>query len=112
MHGVYTYSLQMHKTRISPKRTLTITNETKELATRKRIVLKANRNISAEASNVFKDIDIDGSKMISIHEANEYLESKKLSKRSVDFISLEQEFRKMDVNDHNFISPYEFDESL
>lgn len=79
---------------------------------RKRVVLKMNRNISDEALNAFKDIDVDGSKTITIHEANEYLENQKLLKRSIHLISVEQEFRKMDTNNDDFISPNEFDESL
>ena len=79
---------------------------------RKRVVLKMNRNVSDEALNAFKDIDVDGSKTITIHEANEYLENQKLLKRSINLISVEQEFRKMDNNNDGFISPNEFDKSL
>ena len=72
----------------------------------------ANRNISEEAMNMFKEIDLDQSMTISLQEVNDYLEIQKPSKRSITFFSLEREIRKMDTNNDDLISPKEFDNSL
>ena len=79
---------------------------------RKRMTSTANRNISEEAMNMFKEIDLDQSMTISLQEANDFLEIQKPSKRSITFFSLEQEIRKMDTNHDDLISPKEFDNSL
>ena len=57
-------------------------------------------------------IDIDGSMQITFKEAKDYLEDKKLSRRSIPIISIEHEIQKMDTNFDGFISPKEFDISL
>ena len=63
------------------------------------------------ADKRFKEIDIDGSNDISIHEAYNYLKNKtRLMKRGT--FSLEKEFATMDENNDGTISPSEFDESL
>ena len=63
------------------------------------------------ADKRFKEIDIDGSNDISIHEANIYLKNKTRLRKRATF-SLEKEFARMDKNNDGTISPSEFDESL
>ena len=79
---------------------------------RKRVIFRSNRNISEEALNLFYDIDIDGSMQITFKEARDYLEDKKLARRSIPPISIEHEIQKMDTNFDGLISPKEFDISL
>ena len=63
------------------------------------------------ADKKFKEIDIDGSNDISIHEANNYLKNNTRAMKRETF-SLEKEFATMDENNDGIISPSEFDESL
>ena len=64
-----------------------------------------------EADKLFREVDTDDSRDISINETKQFLANKMKFKRSA-LLSFEKEFAKMDKNNDGMISPFEFDESL
>ena len=76
---------------------------------KKRELAQNSKNASLEADTLFRDVDTDDSRHISITETKQFLASKMKFKRSASF---EEEFAKMDKNNDRMISPAEFDESL
>ena len=76
---------------------------------KKRELAQNSENASLEADKLFRDIDTDDSRHISITETKQFLASKMNFKRSASF---EEDFAKMDKNNDGMISPFEFDELL
>jgi len=76
---------------------------------KKRELAQNSENASLEAYKLFRDVDTDDSRHISINETKQFLASKMNFKRSASF---EEEFAKMDKNNDGMISTTEFDESL
>ena len=85
---------------------------------KKRELVQNSKNASFEADKLFRDIDTDDSRDISINETKQFLANKMKLKRSAllsfsfTHTSFEEEFAKMDENNDGKISPFEFDESL
>jgi len=83
---------------------------------KKRELVQNSKNASFEADKLFRDIDTDDSRDISINETKQFFVNKMKLKRSVLFSfahsSFEEKFLKMDENNDGMISPIEFDESL
>ena len=83
---------------------------------KKRELVQNSKNASFEADELFRDIDTDDSRDISINETKQFFVNKMKLKRSVLFSfahsSFEEKFLKMDENNDGLISPIEFDESL
>ena len=65
----------------------------------------------SKAQELFNEVDSDGSRNITIDEADQYLKSQSQYKRDTKF-SLRDEIEKMDTNEDGIISPFEFDSSL
>ena len=65
----------------------------------------------SKAQELFNKVDADGSRNITIAEADQYLKSQSQHKRDTTF-SLRDEIEKMDENKDGIISPFEFDSSL
>ena len=77
---------------------------------------KKKRNIDSyysysKAQKLFNEVDADGSRNITIDEADQYLKNQSQYKRDTSF-SLIDEIEKMDENKDGIISPFEFDNSL
>lgn len=64
-----------------------------------------------KAEKKFNEVDADGSRNITIDEADQYLKRQSQYKRDTT-ISLKDEIEKMDENNDGIISPFEFDSSL
>ena len=83
---------------------------------KKREIALNSKNASLEADKLFRDVDTDDSRSISINETKKFLANKTKFKRSLllsfKHSSFEEEFAKMDENNDRMISPFEFDESL
>ena len=74
------------------------------------------REINSYYSNskeleLFNEVDADGSRNLTIDEADQYLKSQSQYKRDTKF-SLKDEIEKVDTNEDGIISPFEFDSSL
>ena len=65
----------------------------------------------SKAQKLFNEVDADGSRNITVDEADQYLKSQSQYKRDTTF-SLRDEIEKMDENKDGIISPFEFDTSL
>ena len=65
----------------------------------------------SKAQELFNEVDADGSRNLTIDEADQYLRSQSQYKRDTKF-SLRDEIEKMDTNEDGIISPFEFDSSL
>ena len=65
----------------------------------------------SKAQELFNEVDADGSRNITIDEADQYLKGQSKYKRDTKF-SLRDEIEKMDANEDGIISPFEFDSSL
>ena len=65
----------------------------------------------SKAQELFNEVDADGSRNLTIDEADQYLKSQSQYKRDTTF-SLSNEIAKMDQNEDGIISPFEFDSSL
>ena len=65
----------------------------------------------SKAKELFNEVDADGSRNITIDEADQYLKSQSQYKRETTF-SLRDEIENMDENEDGIISPFEFDSSL
>ena len=65
----------------------------------------------SKAQELFNEVDADGSRNITLDEADQYLKSQPQYKRDTKF-SLRNEIEKMDENEDGIISPFEFDSSL
>ena len=65
----------------------------------------------SKAQELFNEVDADGSRNITIDEANQYLKSQYQYKRDIKF-TLRDEIDKMDENKDGIISPFEFDSLL
>ena len=83
---------------------------------KKRGLTQNSINASLEADKLFREVDSDDSRDISINETKQFLANNMKFKRSVllpfAYSSFEEEFSKMDENNDGMISPFEFDESL
>ena len=65
----------------------------------------------SEAEQLFNEVDEDGSRNITIHEADQYLKDRLQDKRDATF-SLRDQIVIMDKNKDGVIAPYEFYDSL
>ena len=65
----------------------------------------------SKAQDLFNKVDSDGSRNITLDEADQYLKGQSQHKRDTTF-SLRDEIEKMDENKDGIISPFEFDSSL
>ena len=65
----------------------------------------------SKAQELFNEVDADGSRNLTIDEADQYLKNQYQYKRDTTF-SLRDEIEKMDANEDGIISPFEFDSSL
>ena len=78
---------------------------------KRQISTRPQNNVSLEAEQLFKSIDINGNNAINMEEANSYINNSTRFKRSSSF-AIGQELRIIDTNNDGIISPDEFDVSL
>ena len=64
-----------------------------------------------KAEQLFNEVDADGSRNITIDEADQFLKNRRQDKRDATF-SLRDQIEIMDGNKDGVISPFEFDNSL